>query len=451
MAVGVEFLGQQVQCPTCGQIVLAPAAAPPPALDHTPEFTAAPKQEGLESIFSDEVHDEDVFGTPRPKVEMPAASGLASLPTNVPPPLPSPNGPTTTGFAAAPPGVPQVAPGPPADVALTVAAPLAPEVSGPGEEAAPAPSAGISWSKISDTAPAAPWPPPDAQPDTGVPAFPDVEGQSTAGPMMSSAPRRQSSNLLLTILVPYAVLATAIAVYYMWRFHSTPAETNALETFPDAIRIIDKPISPKTGGAIALPQPDSALAAKLKTKLGESIEVGDLAVTPLRIERGRLQIFSILKDDSRTGPRNTPEGLTLFLRIRNRSRSLDICPTDPMYNRQFHPEFSEARPYTLLEVGNEKFYGGPIDVYSARAKREFVAGQENDERPLGPGEERQTVTCTNPWNEKILTAVTNAKDAMLWRVQLRKGQVSFHGRDVPVCTVIGVEFTAADIKRAASN
>jgi hypothetical protein len=35
---------------------------------------------------------------------------------------------------------------------------------------------------------------------------------------------------------------------------------------------------------------------------------------------------------------------------------------------------------------------------------------------------------------------------MTWRVLLRRGVVNYQGKDKSVCCVVGVEFTAADIK-----
>src|SRR5262249_17745271 len=206
MAVGVEFLGQQVQCPTCGQVVLAPAAAPDPAPTPTafaPEFKLeSGKPEAVESIFSDEVHDEDLFGTPKPKVVMP----LAESPTEPLSPPPSPNGPNQTGFAAYPPGVPQ--PGA-AGLATTVllpppaeAPPIVSEPPAPAEQplVAPAPP-GISWSKIGAPQMSEPWHSRPTANESAPADFPDLESQSTPSiPQGEVAPpRRKPSNLLPTI------------------------------------------------------------------------------------------------------------------------------------------------------------------------------------------------------------------------------------------------------------
>src|SRR5262249_18097778 len=107
MAVSTEFLGQQVRCPTCNQIVQAPAVAPTP-ITATPSVAPSfedlsldsPRQETHESIFG-ETQDEDLFGTPPPKIE---------LPPDMPTATPSANGSSHTQFAVYPPASPAFSP-----------------------------------------------------------------------------------------------------------------------------------------------------------------------------------------------------------------------------------------------------------------------------------------------------------------------------------------------------
>src|SRR5262245_46563360 len=82
MGVSTEFLGKQVRCPHCQQVVLAPAQAPPapvpagaaPRPPSGPTFPppGGPSKDEHESIFGEQV-DEDLFGSgpPKPKVELP--------------------------------------------------------------------------------------------------------------------------------------------------------------------------------------------------------------------------------------------------------------------------------------------------------------------------------------------------------------------------------------------
>src|SRR5260370_145181 len=105
-----------------------------------------------------------------------------------------------------------------------------------------------------------------------------------------------------------------------------------------------------------MPSPDCTLSDRLKVKMDSTISVGELEITPTRIEQGRIKVYAETKS-GREGPIvNSREALTLHLKIRNRSRNLSICPTDPMFDPRFNPEFSLSKPYTLIEVTDRKFY-----------------------------------------------------------------------------------------------
>ena len=82
MAVSVEFLGQQVRCPTCQLVVIAPAAkpqAPPPSeLSHL---------ERGDDIFTPPGDPESLFDAPeQPPLEVP------------PPPPPAAEAPSSGGL-----------------------------------------------------------------------------------------------------------------------------------------------------------------------------------------------------------------------------------------------------------------------------------------------------------------------------------------------------------------
>src|SRR5262245_1267757 len=113
MAVGTEFLGQQVRCPHCQQVVVAPPApAPAPS-----PFQLSPPGEH-EDIFSPKSDHEDVFG----RVAVP------SLEIRETPPPPPPG---SDGLAS--PGSPVSAPVP--EQAVAEAAPPAPNPFAPTLEA----------------------------------------------------------------------------------------------------------------------------------------------------------------------------------------------------------------------------------------------------------------------------------------------------------------------------
>jgi hypothetical protein len=75
-----------------------------------------------------------------------------------------------------------------------------------------------------------------------------------------------------------------------------------------------------------------------------------------------------------------------------------------------------------------------------------VEGQENERTPLRPGESRKTVFVTRP-SDEVFEVVQKAGSPAVWRVHVRRGLVAFRGHEVPVSAVIGVTFTAADVKK----
>src|SRR5438093_13583986 len=72
MAVGSEHLGQQVRCPHCQAVVVAPAAgaaAPAPAPAQPAPFS--PTVSDQDDIFAPPEPSDDLFGRPEgPRVEM---------------------------------------------------------------------------------------------------------------------------------------------------------------------------------------------------------------------------------------------------------------------------------------------------------------------------------------------------------------------------------------------
>src|SRR6185437_1441396 len=82
MGVSGEFLGQQVRCPHCQQVVVAPLSAaplpaPPEASSFSPDLIQTVLQPPIpladpEDIFSPPDVTEDLFGQPdAPRIEMP--------------------------------------------------------------------------------------------------------------------------------------------------------------------------------------------------------------------------------------------------------------------------------------------------------------------------------------------------------------------------------------------
>lgn len=126
MAVGQEFLGQQVRCPHCQQVVLAPnpAAAPPPFSVEAPVIEV-PRADEEESIFTQsDASGDDLFGAAAlPRVEVPTEPAIVprlaldevTIPTDAAPPAPP--------RPADQPTVPYAGPQPPPPDSVTEAAP----------------------------------------------------------------------------------------------------------------------------------------------------------------------------------------------------------------------------------------------------------------------------------------------------------------------------------------
>src|SRR5262249_13401956 len=171
--------------------------------------------------------------------------------------------------------------------------------------------------------------------------------------------------------------------------------------------------------------------------------------TPIGIEQRpiRYHVETASGSETRAFPQ---DGLVLHLRLKNVSSDWVFSPTDPLFDRYYEPQRDKtAKPYTLVQVGDRFFYGGAMDIVrvARQGKRRYIDGQENDDKPLNPGEERTTVVCTDPRDDTLIPTVLKSAGPMTWRVQLRRGVVPFKGRDRSVTAVVGVEFTAADVKK----
>jgi len=497
MAVSTEFLGQHVRCPTCNQIVQAPAVAPAP-IAATPSVVPpfeelsieSPRQETHESIFG-ETHDEDLFGTPPPKIE---------IPPDMPTATPSANGSSHTQFADYPPPSQPAAPAgvdantgfanplvdnPPAAIAETTEMPTI-RGGNPFEDApaASAPSQATADPFFSDA----------GAETSSAPAPPATENWAAEEPAQKdSLPRQQltvrqphdtletqkSHKMFLMILLPYAVIMTLIAGYYAFKYFGGQS-THPLEYVPDVTPEYPRGSDKKS---VKMPPPDQELPDKLKVHLGNTLAIGDLEVTPERIEYRKIAAYQKLTGKAPT-VEASPRCLVLTMRVKNTSTDVWFRPTDGYFDRMFKSDSKdypreldrknirdntprlyvtvngkredaskEQHPYDFIDVGNKRYYGGcilhPVDhdkfnPLPVGLEREYMDGQENDIKPLNPGEERRLVFAAYPKNG-VASEATNHKGPMTWRVLLRRGLVNYKGKDLSVCAVIGVEFNASDI------
>ena len=254
----------------------------------------------------------------------------------------------------------------------------------------------------------------------------------------------RGSILIVGVLIPlisYSVLATiAVIILYM-----RPPPPHPLEFLPDLEGDLkgakhEKP-SPVS---YERPQPDVELPPHLHVNLGQTLSLGQLEITPLKVERRRLHI-------SQPGEGFEPAGqdsLVLHVRFRNCSNNVTFSPTDPYFERRWKGPSYGSKPYTFLEIGYQRFYGGTIPWKKGQLleDRERIEGQEF--RLLRPGEEFTTVACSDP-TDSVFDVLESFHGYMTWRIQVRRGLARVGDREIPAAAVVGVRFMDRDIESLA--
>jgi hypothetical protein len=502
MGVGIELLGKKVRCPHCNQVLVAPApaampveapapipvvAAPPPPSPppaDVPSFNL-PTQESRESIFGEQVDEsDDVFSSSDPKklqfVEMPPAQVQAVPPPPAAvepppaPPAPEPSIPTSAEaenpfaqltFEAPPPPpppapipvvvqpipVPPPPPPPPPPVEVVQPVPVVAPVEAPPPIAHANPWASPEPSAIAPVPTLVPVPDPapiEDSPFSSVEAPRADRGRERGGedqPARRSRPATAAGGppLFRTgffILAPYALIVTILAIYGLFLKSGVPAG-HPLANLPDTIGEFG-PAEKRKSGKLRIPEGD--IPADQKVALGSKLEIGQLEIEPLAVNQRKLRIFA----EGRTGAKQQTElttspALVMTMRIRNTSDDLTLHPLDPAFNRR---TTGDEKIGTGLVVGKAAFWGGAISwPFSERVKRMYEEAQEADVTPLKPGESREYVVFSAA-SSRVVSAVKNASDPILWRVQVRRGRIDFDGKDVPVTAIIGVEFHSSDVK-----
>src|SRR5262245_46999821 len=418
MAVGTEFLGQQVRCPHCQQVVVAPPA-PAPAPAPSP-FQLSPSGEH-EDIFSPKSDNEDLFGRPEtPRLELP------------PDPAPS------AGVPAPPPGGDGLA------APLSPAGPPAPEqaaaVANPFAAAAPA---GEHRPEV----------------DLG-PGLASL----TRPPRVPSGGGGWFLPLVFLPLLLYAVLATVAAVMLYSRQPQAPP--SPFEAMPDDAGDTPGVRKGRPEGSLKWTRHTATadLPEKLRVPLGETLRVGDLEVTPLRVERARKEVIT----GTYRPEKCDHDSLVLHLRLKNVAADYSFTPLDNYFDRKWKPGDGGSPPLTQLQAGPQRFFGGPAQWVprdtGRKGHRERVAGRPDyDPDGLQPGEEVEQFVCTDGGTNREggeaalhLFGGTEPKTGkrvapyagpLLWRVHLRRGLFEWKGRRLPAAAVVGVEFTDKDYAR----
>ncbi len=461
IAVTVRDLGKLVRCPHCRQAVQAPltrqaTTAPPPtppsdppaatpALEPTPpepslsldadpipEIRVPEAGEG-DSIFSPpEASSDDLFGVAPPvRVELPPepAPPQLAIARDIPPapeplavappeagdrPEPALIGEATISFITTPTPPPdfQAAAFPPP--ALVEPAPVLEQVVTDLPALEPAAGEPTPATSFQDAAPE-PAPSPLA-----FEAGPQPEPVAATPLPAPSLPRRPQAGgslgvFLLVLLVPYAVISTGALVWLIYQQRTRPPATfDPLERLPDP--------DPKQGGPKRV-KFDAQLPDKLKTALGQPIRVGDIEVTPLKVDRvdeGGKQV------------------LTLQLKFHNVSKDTAFDPLPPAFVYYRPRSRFDLKPYTFLQVGAENAYGGNLEWVKPLPRKGF-------DGVLYPRQQGTLLLQTHPRYSRVVELLDHHKGSILWRVQVRRGFVDVNGKDVSATAIIGVRIDPSAI------
>lgn len=281
-------------------------------------------------------------------------------------------------------------------------------------------------------------------------AEPGTTGEVTFRPVVEHVTVADENRLhkwLIAILFPYAIMMTVFAIVFYFKSRNVE-DIHPLMMIPDLDGEYRNATQRKkvsgTQHRIRFPA-EMPLRREQITSLGQSIRVGVLDVTPVSISAAPIVGYSWRKNMAEPERKqSTAPGLILKLKVKNISEDVTLYPSDPYFVRR--PRDAKDRPYMMVEVGDRKFYGGALSYVtdSDMLIREWVEGQENDDKPLGPGEERETVVGTSPM-EPVIDAVKESGSA-LWRVQLRRGFITFRDKEYSVSAVIGVRFQSDDVQ-----
>lgn len=369
MAIEAAHLGGQVQCPHCRAVVQAPAPAANGS--GTPHPEPPPHVVERESIFAGAEASEDLFGGgDMPRLELPsrpaarAASSapdpMMSLPTEQIPPSVAVTG------------------------ALTVSA------------------------EAAHDAPANPFADAPAAPGSG------AESELAVPRQRPLYDRGTGMLIALIFLVPYAIITTLFVVYLLM----TSNRSHPLDVLPDPDA---KQGAPRKAWRVDAKSP---LHAHQMTPLGQTLKVGDLAVTPERVA--------------------VREGnLVLRLRVKNVSTGWAFNPISDRFLRVV--DGPGGTPYTFVESPTvDRLYGGFVEWFKGAPGRE----KRTDDGELAPGQSEVIEIMTMDKYQRHVEHLLQGGAPFVWRVQLRRGPVEYRGRPISATTIVGVQVKRSDVDAA---
>lgn len=139
------------------------------------------------------------------------------------------------------------------------------------------------------------------------------------------------------------------------------------------------------------------------TRLGRSLRIGEIEVTPLEIEAGPVELIHAI---GRGTSRREDDCLILWLRLANRSTNHTFSPLDRNFVRD--RDLRRFDPYIAVDGGQR------IRLFPLAIESEWtIRGQDFPE--LGPGESTETLVVAEPGSAEQMAG------EMTWRIRLRTG------------------------------
>lgn len=373
IAVAREDIGHHVQCPLCHQIIQA-------QLDHTP----APPAPRLQETQSPASEDSSIFSTGSAGTSVFGDS--AALESTRPAPKPE-----APAYAAEPPEAF-------AGTAFPAEAAAARDTQ-PAETFPAAAAADADWHDSPVATEAMP-----APAISNSPALQDARRASEPGMLVP---------ILLIFLIPYALISTAFIIYLLFQqqvYNHDPLE-----------RMLEDNSGHRNGVPIKRIQHDLRVPDKLKVKLHESLQVGAVEITPLKVT---------LQD----------EDLVLHIKLKNVSSNLQFNPLPDTFTRYMRGTMNAAKPYIFLESGQARIYGGDVEW--------LRDGRRLRDPELAPRQEMTAHIITDMRDRQQVDKLVHARRPCLWRVQLRRGLEDIAGQERVITCVVGVAFSPGEIQKS---
>jgi hypothetical protein len=286
--------------------------------------------------------------------------------------------------------------------------------------------------------------------------------RSAAGARSAKREGVKAPWFLLLVFCPLLLYSIVISIFAFFIYrHEQQLQEQFRERFDKMPDVGDDP-GVRKGKRVSLTdryKPELAtlpLPKILCTTLGQPLRVGDLQLTPNRVERKRV---SVVVESSKPEPCQH-DSLVLYLDLKNLSTEYAFAPLDNYFDRYWRPGMDMIPPLTLLEVGDYRCYGGPAHWYprgDRTNRREWVKGRRDQADLLQPGEEKEMFVCTDGGDDTAAAVLFGDQPGegyhgrLLWRVRVRRGLVRFQHKDYSATAVIGVRFTDSDIRQAETE